>query len=72
MQQKELNYEEKQSICDEYEFEEHYSFSPSITKKRTVNGKTYIVKSYFLGGKNFIKTVEDLAVKQAYRNINRS
>lgn len=42
MQQQETT--ENEDLCDEYGFEEHYSFSPSITKKRTVSGKTYTVR----------------------------
>ncbi len=51
-------------FCDE----EPYFFSPSITKKRTVQGKSYTVRSYFTGGKDFSETVKRLAVKQAYKN----
>ncbi len=68
MQQQELNHEE-QVICDEYGFEEPYYFSPSITKKRTVHGKTYIVRSYFTGGKDFHETIKRLAEKQAYKQV---
>jgi len=64
-QQKTVNEE----LCDEYEFEEPYNFSPSITKKRTVNGKTYTVRSYYVGGKDFNETVQRLAEKQAYKNV---
>lgn len=44
-----------------------YFFAPSITKRRTVNGKNYTVRSYFKGGKDFNETVKRLAVKQAYK-----
>ena len=59
-----VNYE----IQDEFDGEEPYFFSPSITKKRTIHGKTYIVRSYFKGGKDFEKTMQRLAVRQAYKN----
>ena len=67
MQQQETTV--NQELCDEYGFEEPYYFSPSITKKRTVNGKTYTVRSYYVGGKDFNETVKRLAVKQAYKNV---
>jgi len=63
--QQELNYEETN---DEYDGDMPYFFSPSITKTRTVKGKTYIVRSYFTGGKDFNETVKRLAQKQAYKH----
>ncbi len=52
---------------EEYKFkgELPYCFLPSVTKTISVNGKPYTVKSYFKGGKDFHKTVKQLAVKQA-------
>ena len=50
-----------------FDGETPYFFAPSITKKRTVNGKSYTVRSYFKGGKDFNETVKRLAVKQAYK-----
>ncbi len=47
--------------------EEPYFFAPSITKKRTIKGKTYIVRSFFKGGKDFNETIKKLAIKQAYK-----
>jgi hypothetical protein len=41
-----------------------YFFSPSISKRKTVGKKTYYVRSFFTGGKDFEKTMERLAVKQ--------
>ena len=63
--QQELDYEE---TIDEFEGDKPYFFSPSITRTRTVKGKSYIVRSYFKGGKDFNETVKRLAEKQAYRN----
>lgn len=56
---------------EEYEFEGElpYVFLPSVTRTVAVNGKTYTVKSYFKGGKDFRKTVKQLAVKQAFTNV---
>ncbi len=65
MQQK-LNYEES---IDEFEGELPYFFSPSITKRRMVNGKTYIIRSYFAGKKDFQETIKQLAIKQAYKDV---
>ncbi len=64
--QQELNYEE---TIDEFEGELPYFFSASITKKRTINGKTYIILSYFVGKKDFQKTIKQLAIKQAYKDV---
>ena len=44
----------------------HYTFSPSISKRRMVGGKTYYVRSYFTGEKDFHETVKRLATRQAY------
>ncbi len=56
---------------EEYEFEGElpYCLLPSVTKTVSVGGKTYTVKSYFKGGKDFHKTVKGLAVKQAFTNV---
>ena len=41
-----------------------YFFSPSISKRKQVDGKTYYVRRYFRGGKDFGKTLESIAVNQ--------
>ncbi len=68
-----MQQQEEYAINDdeEYEFEGElpYCFLPSVTKTISVNGKPYIVKSYFKGGKDFRKTVKQLAVKQAFINV---
>ena len=49
------------------EYEENcYLFSPSISKRRSVGGRSYYVRRYFKGGQDFEKTMERLAVKQSY------
>ena len=53
----------------EFEGELPYCFHPSVTRTVTVNGKTYTVRSYYVGGKDFNETVKRLAVKQAYKNV---
>lgn len=66
MQEQEFNYEE---TIEQFGGELPYFFSSSITKKRTIRGKTYIVRRYFVGGKDFNETVKNLAVKQAYKKM---
>lgn len=46
---------------------EHYTFAPSISKRCTVDGKKYYVRSYFTGDKDFNEAVTQLATKQAYK-----
>lgn len=40
-----------------------YLFSPSISKRRTVCGKSYFVRRYFRGDLDFEKTMEQFAIK---------
>ena len=47
--------------------ENHYLFSPSITKHRTICGRSYTVKCYFNGKKDIPKTITRLAEQQAYK-----
>ena len=49
---------------EEYE-RECYLFAPSVSKRKTVGGKSYYVRRYFKGGKDFERTMERLAVNQA-------
>jgi len=57
-----------EQLTDKSEEFKHYSFSPSITEQKTINGKTYIVRRYFAGNKDFAKTFEQLAIRQANNN----
>ena len=45
-----------------------YLFSPSVSRRKTVGGKTYYVRRYFRGDKDFERTMERLATKQVYKN----
>lgn len=45
---------------------EYYTFSPSISKRKIVDGKAFYVRRFFTGGKDFEKTMERLAARQAY------
>ena len=49
---------------EEYE-KNCYLFAPSVSKWKTVGGKSYYVRRYFKGGKNFERTMERLAANQA-------
>ena len=50
-----------------YSGELPYYFSPSISRTRKINGKTYRVRSFFKSGKDFNETFKKLAIKQAYK-----
>lgn len=52
------------SSVEEYE-KNCYLFAPSVSKRKTVGGKSYYVRRYFRGGKDFEKAMERLAVNQA-------
>ena len=51
------------SSVEEYE-KNCYLFAPSVSKRKTVGGKSYYVRRYFKGGKDFGKTLESIAVNQ--------
>ncbi len=63
----EVKNEPKQETNELDGLEKHYLFSPSITRRKTVCGKTYTVRSYYAGGKDFRKAITRLAEKQAYK-----
>ncbi len=46
-----------------------YLFSPSISRHRTVGGKSYYVRRYFKGDIDFEETMKRLAVNQANKNV---
>ena len=50
---------------------ERYFFAPSISCRRTIKGKTYLVRRIFTGEKDFRKTMEQLAVNQAYLEVRK-
>ena len=52
------------SSVEEYE-KNCYLFAPSINRREKVGKQTYYVRRYFRGGKDFEKTMEQLAVNQA-------
>ena len=60
---------QNETYTDFKDYEENcYLFSPSISKRKSVGGKPYYVRRYFRGGKDFGKTMEQLATKQLYKN----
>lgn len=60
---------QNETYTDFKDYEENcYLFSPSISKRKTVGGKSYYVRRYFRGGKDFEKAMEQLATKQLYKN----
>ena len=60
--------QETYASLEEYE-KNCYFFSPSISKRKTVGGKNYYVRRYFRGGKDFEKTMENLAIKQTDKSV---
>ena len=51
------------SSIEDYEVR-HYTFTPSISRRRTMGGKSYYVRSYFKDGQDFSVSMERLARKQ--------
>jgi len=49
-------------------FENCYIFSPSIGRKKNV-GKTYRVKRYFNGDRDFETAMKQFATNDYYRNV---
>lgn len=60
---------QKPIYCSIEDYEENcYLFSPSISKRRTVGGRSYCVRSYFASGQDFEQTMQRLATKQINKN----
>ena len=51
------------SSVEEYE-KNCYLFAPSVSKRKTVGGKSYYVRRYFRGGKDFENTMAQLATNK--------
>lgn len=49
-------------------FENCYIFSPSIGRKKNVGGKTYNVKRYFNGNRDFETAMKQFATNDYYKN----
>lgn len=68
MNNKTVRQRETYTNVEEYE-NNCYLFSPSISKHRkNIGGKSYYVRRYFIGGTDFEKTMEKIAVKNAAKN----
>ena len=69
-----MNEEENIEVNEQVEDElpDHYSFAPSITRTVTIDGETYIVRSYFAGKKDFAKVMTQLAIRQAYKHTRKT
>ncbi len=50
------------------DFENCYIFSPSIGRKKNVGGKTYNVKRYFNGNRDFETAMKQFAANDYYKN----
>ena len=45
-----------------------YQLFPSISKRKNIGGKTYFVRRYFNGDKDFEKTMQNLASQHTFKN----
>ena len=54
------------SSVEEYE-KNCYLFAPSVSKRKTVGGKSYYVRRYFKGGKDFEQTMKSIAVQRTMK-----
>lgn len=50
-------------------FENCYIFCPSIGKKKNIGGKTYYVKRYFNGERDFETSMKNFAISDYYKNV---
>jgi len=55
-------------LASSEDFENCYIFSPSIGRKKNVGGKTYNVKRYFNGNRDFEIAMKKFATSQYYTN----
>lgn len=49
------------------DYENCYIFSPSVSKRKTVGRKTYYVRRYFNGGKDFEQAMKSIAVQRTMK-----
>ena len=52
---------------EDYE-ENCYLFSPSVSKRKCIDGRSYYVRRYFRGGQDFEKAMKRLAIKHIDKN----
>ena len=55
-------------LASSEDFENCYIFSPSIGRKKNVGGKTYNIKRYFNGNRDFEIAMKKFATNQYYTN----
>ena len=59
----------KRIFVTNYEdFENRYIFSPSISRKKNIGGKTYRVTRYFNGNRDFEASMKQFAANDYYKN----
>ena len=56
-------------LASSEDFENCYIFSPSIGRKKNVGGKTYNVKRYFNGNRDFETAMKKFATNNYYKNV---
>ena len=56
-------------LASSEDFENCYIFSPSIGRKKNIGGKTYNVKRYFNGNRDFETTMKQFATNDYYKNV---
>ena len=56
-------------LASSEDFENCYIFSPSIGRKKSIGGKTYYVKRYFNGERDFEKSMKNFAISDYYKNV---
>ena len=52
-------------LLEDENFDSSYIFSPSIGRKKNVDGKIYHVRRYFNGNRDFEISMKELATKRA-------
>lgn len=63
------NVAQKQTYTSVEDYEANcYQFFPSISKRKNIGGKTYFVRRYFNGDKDFEKSMQSLASQQTFGN----
>ena len=56
-------------LASSEDFENCYIFSPSIGRKKNVGGKTYYVKRYFNGERDFETSMKKFAISDYNKNV---
>lgn len=56
-------------LANTEDFENCYIFSPSIGRKKNIGGKTYYVKRYFNGERDFETSMKKFAISDYYKNV---